>query len=253
METPEFAKEQIGAMLSAATNAAGVTGFGDGVVRQATKAAAESIKNASITVGNAIPSAERIAADKRTYPEGRADMISEVTSNMVSAVENSLGAAEAALIVAQANATIDARPQLSGDVVAAQNHLDRVLARTPKDNLTDTILSLASRDTDIAAMLHTEYGKDLLSSYGYDDSMSKAIDVAAMQAAEHSSSPKRRAAFQTNKQLGQMRGAAAGARAAAHAAQDFLTGLGTQAGTDPRDAEIARLRSMLSTQRGHAR
>lgn len=251
MNDVEIAKQSIGTILAAA-GAAGVNGFGEGTMGQATKAACQSIKAATIAVGNAIPAAERAASDKRTYPEGRAENVADITRDMAAKVADSISNAEAALTVANALVTINARPQLSGDRTAAQQHLDSILSRTPRDKLGSKVTEIAGRDSDVAAVLFSEFGADLLDSYGIDAVSRKAFDAYAIRAAEHSSSAKRRQAFADKQKLGRIQGSIDAVNSGVLAAQKLLGQLHSQAGYDYYKSELERYRRNSALRNGYA-
>lgn len=254
MNDINLAQEQIGTMTSAAVNRSPVTGIGEGPVNQATRAASQAIRAAASVVNKAVPSAEATALNIRIHPEGRADAVRGLQEQVSSEVTGALATAEAALTVAQAHVTLDARPKLSGNPEAAEAHLDRMLSRTRQEDKVKVIQEMASRDnSDVAGVLFTEQGRDLMQAHGIDPAFFPALDVYALNAAEHSTDSKRRQAYAAGKQLAQMKGAVDGVRAASEAATEALKTLHAKAGHDPRDVELRALRAAVATQRGHAR
>lgn len=245
----EGAKTQISMTLEAASPG---LGFGDGVTGQATKAAAQFINAASRTVSQSVTAAERAATDRQTHHEGRADNVAAVSKNMSDTVADSIANAESALTVANAMVTMNARPVFDGDQAASVSLLDTILSRTPAAEMPSKLRDLASRDSGLGGFLFTEAGKELLALHQVPSDVVKALDTYALQAAENSSSPKRRQAFEDSKRLGKMRGSLDAVKTGAYVAQQLLTQLHSTAGYSYEKAELTRMRRNAALDRGHS-
>lgn len=215
--------------------------------------AGRALSTAAASISQALSMAEQAASNNRVAPEGRADEVAAIAQKMGAEVEDAVGAAETAAIIADANYQVQAMPQFDGAKQDGIANLSTILSAAPAERRTNLLYSLAERDGSVSAALFSPEGKTLVvDALGMDSEIYDGLREMAMQAAGKSNDPKRRKAAEMRGKVAGVSKAAVAYRSAAYTAQEALSGLASQAGHDARDTELKRLRSMVASDRGHA-